>query len=61
MARLPPDIFAEGSKYMRDSVWFDGMGTFAADIERIMDTADRLAKQRNHGKAPTEFLRRIAR
>ena len=36
---------------MRDSVWFDGMGTFAADIERIMDTADRLAKQRNHGKA----------
>lgn len=46
--RLPPDIFAEGSKYMRESVRFDGMGPFAADIERIMDTADRLAKQRNH-------------
>jgi hypothetical protein len=46
--RLPADIFAEGSKYMRESVRFDGMSPFAIDIERIMDTADRLAKQRNH-------------
>jgi hypothetical protein len=46
--RLLPDIFSEHSRYMRESVHFDGMGPFAGDIERIMDTADRLAAQRNH-------------
>jgi hypothetical protein len=45
--RLPPDVFSHGSDYMRKSVQFEGMGIFASDIERIMDTADRLAEKRN--------------
>lgn len=46
--KLPPDIFSEGSDYMRKSVQFEGMGHFASDIARIMVTADRLADKRNH-------------
>jgi hypothetical protein len=46
--RLPPDIFSEGSDYMRKSIQFEGMAPFAGDISRIMDTADRLADKRNH-------------
>ena len=46
--RLPSDNFSQGTNYMRSSVTFDGMGLFAVDISRIMDTADRLAEKRNY-------------
>src|SRR5688500_3903782 len=46
--KLPPDIFSQGSDYMRNSVHFEGMARFGSDIARIMDTADRLADKRNH-------------
>jgi hypothetical protein len=45
---LPSDVFTQGTKYLRSSVKFDGMKPFAADIERVADTAERLAKKRNY-------------
>jgi hypothetical protein len=46
--QLPEDGLSKGTKYLRKSLKFDGMGPFACDISRLVRTAHRLAAKRNY-------------
>jgi hypothetical protein len=46
--QLPKDVLTQNRDYLKKSAKFNGMGPFAPDIRRIVNTNKRLANKRNH-------------